>query len=176
MVGVTTTPSRSTPGEASLRVAEADDIQTIARLINTAFRIERFFIDGDRINEEMVRGLFGEGKFLLAEDAAGGAAAGCVAGCVYVELRGERGYLGLLSVEPARQRAGIGRRLAIAAEDYLRTTGCRAVDLAIVNLRPELLPFYRRLGYTETGTAPFPADKHPKLPCHFITMSKTLGD
>ncbi len=168
MVGVSTTPSRFIAGDAPLRIAEANNIETIAQLINAAFRIERFFIDGDRINAEKVRDLFDTGKFLLAEDAAG------LAGCVYVEVRGERGYLGLLSVEPARQRAGLGRRLAIAAEDYLRAAGCRAVDLAIVNLRPELLPFYRRLGYTETGTAPFPAEKHTKLPCHFITMSKAI--
>jgi len=171
MVGVSTTPPRSTEGDASLRAADADDIETIARLINAAFAVERFFIDGDRINVETVRDLFGKGKFLLAEDAPG---VRNLAGCVYVELRGERGYLGLLSVEPARQRAGLGRRLAIAAEDYLRAAGCRAVDLSIVNLRPELLPFYRRLGYKETGTAPFPAEKHTKLPCHFITMSKEL--
>ncbi len=170
MVGASSATSRSTAGEAPLRAAEAHDIEAIARLINAAFGVERFFIDGDRVDVERVRDLFGKGKFLLAEDAAG------LAGCVYVEVRGERGYLGLLSVEPERQRAGLGRRLAIAAEDYLRAAGCRAVDLSIVNLRPELLPFYRRLGYTETGTAPFPADKHTKLPCHFITMSKALDD
>ncbi|HMD98194.1 MAG TPA: GNAT family N-acetyltransferase [Terriglobia bacterium] len=170
MSGATSTPSRSTWGDAPPRVAETPDIETITHLINAAFDVERFFIDGDRVDAERVRDLFGKGKFLLAEDAAG------LAGCVYVEVRGQRGYLGLLSVEPARQRAGLGHRLAIAAEDYLRAAGCRAVDLSIVNLRPELLPFYRRLGYTETGTAPFPADKHTKLPCHFITMSKALDD
>jgi len=170
MVGAASIPLSSAAGDAPLRVAEANDIATVAELINAAFRVERFFIDGDRINAETVRGLFGKGKFLLAEDGAG------LAACVHVEVRGERGYLGLLSVEPARQRAGLGRRLAIAAEDHLRAAGCRAVDLSIVNLRPELLPFYRRLGYTETGTAPFPADKHTKLPCHFITMSKALDD
>jgi len=151
------------------RVAEPDDIAAITHLINAAFGVERFFIDGDRIDAEKVRDLFGKGKFLLAEDAAD------VTGCVYVELRGERGYLGLLSVEPSRQRAGLGRRLAIAAEDHLRAAGCRAVDLSVVNVRPELVPFYQRLGYTETGTAPFPAEKHTKMPCHFITMSKTLS-
>jgi len=159
------------------RVAEADEIETITHLINAAFGVERFFIEGDRIDAEKVRDLFGKGKFLLAEDAADVTTGvrTCVVGCVYVEVRGDRGYLGLLSVEQARQRAGLGRRLAVAAEDYLRAAGCRAIDLSVVNVRPELLPFYRRLGYTETGTAPFPADKQTKLPCHFITMSKGLG-
>jgi len=152
------------------RVAETRDTEAITRVINEAFAVERFFIDGDRIDAERVRNVFDRGRFLLAEDDQG------LAGCVYVEVRGERGYLGLLSVEPTRQRTGLGRKLTIAAEDYLRVAGCRAVDLAVVNLRTELLPFYRRLGYTETGTAPFPAEAHPKVPCHFITMAKTLED
>ena len=140
-------------------------------MINAAFgSAERFFVEGDRIDAETVRGLFSKGKFLLAEDGAG------LAGCVYVEVRGERGYLGLLSVEPARQRAGLGRRLTKTAEDTLRDAGCRAVDLAVVNLRAELVPFYRRLGYKETGTGPFPPEKRTKLPCHFVTMSKGLEE
>jgi len=174
IVGASSTLQWSSAGETPLRVADVNDIEAIARLINAAFRIEDFFIDGDRIDMEKVRDMFGKGKFLLAEDAA--RIPRCLAGCVYVEVRGERGYLGLLSVEPPKQRAGLGRRLAIAAEDHLRAAGCCAVDLAIVSLRPELLPFYRRLGYAETGTAPFPAEKHTKLPCHFITMSKALED
>jgi len=43
-----------------------------------------------------------------------------------------------------------------------------------VNLRKELPDFYHRKGYIETGTAPFPPDLNPKLPCHFVKMSKPL--
>jgi GNAT superfamily N-acetyltransferase len=166
VVGVGSTPSSL--GDMTPRIAVADDLDAITRLINAAFAVERFFIDGDRIDVKKVRDLFGNGRFLLVEDDNG------LAGCVYVEVRGDRGYLGLLSVEPARQGAGLGRRLAIAAEGCLRAAGCHAIDLAVVNLRPELLSFYRRLGYTETGTAPFPPEKSTKLLCHFVTMSKTL--
>lgn len=48
------------------------------------------------------------------------------------------------------------------------------MDLRIVNLREELPPFYRRLGYVETGTAPFQEEIKSKLPCHFVLMSKPL--
>jgi len=41
-------------------------------------------------------------------------------------------------------------------------------------LRAELPAFYRRLGYVETRTEPFKADAEPKMPCHFIVMSKPL--
>jgi N-acetylglutamate synthase-like GNAT family acetyltransferase len=152
------------------RMAESEDAENIARLVNTAFRPERFFIDGDRTNPDKVRALLEKGKFLLAEEA------GTLAGCVYVELRGERGYFGLLAVDPARQRAGMGSRLIEAAEEYCRAASCLVMDLTMVNLRKELPGYYRRRGYAENGTLPFPDEQHPpKIPCHLVRMSKPLA-
>ncbi len=95
-------------------------------------------------------------------------------GCVYVELRGERAYLGLLSVDPKRQKSGLGSALMNAAEEYCANEGCRFMDLRIINLREELPIFYRNRGYVETGTAPLTPGLQPKLPCHFVEMSKAL--
>jgi GNAT superfamily N-acetyltransferase len=153
---------------ARIRAAVADDVEAIAQLINAAFVVEHVVFDGDRTNPENVRGLMSSGRFLLAEDAAG------PLGCVYVELRGERSYLGLLSVEPERQGTGLGRLLVGAAEEHSRAAGCGAIDLRIVSARAELLPFYRRLGYAETGTSPFPAGVQTKVPSHYILMAKPL--
>ena len=152
-----------------MRNAESADAESIARLVNAAFRPERFFVDADRTSPDKVRALLEKGKFLLAEDA------GVLVACVYVELRGERGYFGLLAVDPSRQRTGMGSRLIDAAEDYCRSAGCRFMDLTTVNLRKELPGYYRRRGYVENGTLPFPADQHPpKMPCHLVKMSKSL--
>jgi ribosomal protein S18 acetylase RimI-like enzyme len=151
------------------RVAEPEDAEDIARLVNTAFRPERFFIDADRTNPEKVRALLQKGKFLLVEQE------GTLAGCVYVELRGERGYFGLLAVDPALQRSGLGSRLVAAAEEYCRDAGCQFMDLTIVNLRTELPAFYRRLGYAESGTLPFPPDQQANQPCHLVKMTKPLS-
>src|SRR3989442_295937 len=158
--------SRANP--LRLRTAVLADVEALARLINSAFRVEQPFIEGDRINPDGVHAYLGKGKFLLAEDAAG------LTGCVYVELRGDRGYLGLLGVEPRRQGTGLGRKLMAAAEDYFRTANCVAIDLRIVSARTLLPVFYRHLGYVETGTAPLPPDAPVKVPCHFILMSKML--
>jgi GNAT superfamily N-acetyltransferase len=143
-------------------------VEALARVINGAFRVEQPFIEGDRINPDGVRAYMEKGKFLLAEDAAG------LAGCVYVELRGDRGYLGLLGVDPSRQGTGLGRKLMAAAQDFFRQAGCVAVDLRVVSARTSLPSFYRHLGYLETGTAPFAPDVPAKVPCHYILMSKPL--
>ena len=159
--------SRANP--LRLRTAVLADVQALARLINAAFRVEQPFIEGERINPEGVRAYMEKGKFLLAEDSSR------LAGCVYVELRGDRGYLGLLGVEPQRQGTGLGRKLMAAAEDFFRQAGCVAVDLRIVSARTPLPSFYRHLGYLETGTAPFAPDVPAKVPCHYILMSKSIG-
>ena len=62
-----------------------------------------------------------------------------------------------------------------AAEAYRVKAGSRFMDLQIVSVRKELPDFYHRRGYVETGTAPFPDGLNPKLPCHFILMSKPLS-
>jgi GNAT superfamily N-acetyltransferase len=99
---------------------------------------------------------------------------GRLVACVYVELREDRGYLGLLSVDPPRQGLGFGRQLVGAAEDFARKVGARAMDLRVISARAELLPFYRRAGYEEMGTAPFALGLETKIPSHYILMSKPL--
>jgi GNAT superfamily N-acetyltransferase len=153
---------------SGLRRASAEDAEVVARLINDAYRVESFFVDGDRTSPDEVREHLATGTFLLATDAGGAAT-----GCVYVELRGTRGYFGLLAVDPARQGGGVGRRLVAAAEDHCRRAGCEFMDILVVDVRAELPPFYRALGYTETGTAPFTTPS--KVPCRFLLMSKPLA-
>jgi predicted N-acetyltransferase YhbS len=150
-----------------LRLATAPDASAIAGLINAAFEVERFFVEGNRTHVDEILDYMRKGTFLVAD---GG---GRMTGCVYYETQGERGYFGLLAVEPKEKGKGLGRTLVADVEERLRRAGCQVVDIRVVNLRTELVPFYRRLGYEETGTEPFPAPT--KRPCHFVRMSKTLA-
>ena len=152
----------------SIRTAQNGDVPALVGLINAAFIVEQFVFDGDRINREETQAFMETGRFLVAEDSAG------LAGCVYVEVRNERGYLGLLAVDPGRQGEGLGRTLVAAAEDYFRAEGCRAVDLRIISPRTPLPSFYRHLGYAEIGTAAFSPSLQSKVPGHYIIMSKQL--
>jgi GNAT superfamily N-acetyltransferase len=156
---------------SSVRRASLEDAGEITTLVNKAFRrAEGFFIDENRIDPEGVRKLFTTGQFFLADSD------GLVAACVYVEPRGERAYLGLLSVEPTRQQSGLGSLLMDAAEEYCRGLACRFMDIQVVNLREDLFGFYHRRGYVETGSRPFPADLETKLPVHFVEMTKALSN
>ena len=150
-------------------MATAADAPQITAVINAAFRIaEGFFVDGNRITQAEVEESLTKGAFLLAETD------GKLNGCVYVEMRGERSYLGLLSVDPTTQQSGLGSRLMVEAERYCRERGSHSMDILIVSLREELPAFYQKRGYVENGTTPFPADVPTKIPCHFINMSKSL--
>jgi GNAT superfamily N-acetyltransferase len=148
-------------------LAAADDIPGLVRVINAAYEVEKFFVSGDRTDADTVRRLMTKGTFLVTRDDGG------LTGCVYVELRRPRAYFGMLSVDPSRQGTGQGRRLVDEAERYARNHGCHTMDIRVVNLRTELLPFYRKLGYAERGTEPVD-DPRALLPFHFILMSKPL--
>jgi N-acetylglutamate synthase-like GNAT family acetyltransferase len=154
-----------------IRFAEESDLPTLLDLINKAFKVEAFFIVRDRLIPEETLAYFTKGRFLIAEED------GSLAGVVYVELRGDRSYLGLLSVDPDRQKSGLGRRLTTAAEEFAREMGSRHMDLTVVNLRTELPPFYEKLGYQVVGTEPIRKEMEARVtqPCHFIRMSKPLG-
>jgi ribosomal protein S18 acetylase RimI-like enzyme len=158
-----------TASPLSIGVATVDQADAVATLVTLAYRVEDFFVDGDRTNPDEVREKMSHGAFLTLTDATGE-----LAGCVYVEIRGSgtRGYFGMLSVQPARQGQGLARKLVAAAEDHVRAAGCTHMDLHVLSQRAELPAFYRHLGYVDDGTLPF--DEPTKLPCHIIVMTKPL--
>ena len=102
-----------------IRIANSDDDEKITEVINAAFKIaEEFFVDSNRITLEEVRRHRASGAFLVAESDV------AIDGCVYVEPRGERAYLGLLSVNPARQQGGLSISMQLHLFDG-RNRRCR---------------------------------------------------
>jgi ribosomal protein S18 acetylase RimI-like enzyme len=152
----------------TVRPATAADMAHMIALVNAAFAVETF-IDGTRTDEERLAEMMRSGHLLVADDGSGH-----IAVAVYIELRGARGYFGMLAVDPARQGGGYGRKMVDAAEDFCRSRGCEAMDITVLSLRPELPPFYRKLGYTETGTEAFHGSIRSGQECHAIIMSKPL--
>jgi len=154
------------------RLATPDDAPALARLINSAYRVEAFFIIGDRITQpEVLTRIQGDDSDFLVVDAP---TAGGLTGAVFVERRANHGYFGLLSVDPDVQGTGLGRLLVEAAEAHCRAAGCRALEIDIVNLRTELPSFYAKFGFAPVGVTPFPAPGKLKQPVHLVQMRKPL--
>ncbi len=154
----------------TIRPATPDDIPAIVQVVNRAYRIEDFFVTGDRTDERDIRERMARpnASFLVIDDGPR------LAGSVYVEQRGQRGYFALLAVDPDRQKQGLARALIEAVQDHCRAVGCLDLDLDIVNLRQELPAFYARLGFTPIATAPFPHPHQLKLDAHLILMTRRI--
>ena len=68
--------------------------------------------------------------------------ASCMAG-----YDGHRGWIYYLAVAPELRRRGIAARLVAIAEAELRRLGCPKIDLMVRDTNPEVIAFYRALGY-----------------------------
>ncbi len=161
------------PPHLPVRRATLGDLDAIVQVTNAAYRVEEFFIVGDRTDAIEVAELLTrpDSAFLVVD----GQQPGTLAGSVEVESRGDRGYFGLLAVDPARQGEGIARALLGAVEDYFRSRGCHTLELTVVDLRTELMPFYAAFGFAPTGRTPeFERDVKLRRPAHLIEFAKSL--
>ncbi len=158
-----------TPSSVHIRLATLVDMPAIVAVVNAAFSIETF-LDGTRTDQQRMAEMMAKGEFLVAEDGDR------VVACVYTEQRAHRGYFGMLAVDPRQQGRGFGRTMVEAAESHCRARGCRHMDIAVLSLRPELPPFYEKLGYVRTGSEEFHPSRQlkPGIECHCIIMSKKL--
>jgi ribosomal protein S18 acetylase RimI-like enzyme len=72
-----------------------------------------------------------------------------IVGTVMVGYEGHRGWINYLAVEPALQRAGVGRALMAEAEKILRAAGCPKINLQVRRSNAAAAAFYAQLGFTE---------------------------
>jgi GNAT superfamily N-acetyltransferase len=139
-------------------------------LINQAYLVESFFVEGPRTSEESIRALIGKGEMLALD---GNATELFVT--AHLRCAKSTGHLGLISVVPKNQGQGLGRRMIAVAEGLATAHGCQRMKLQVVNLRSELIAYYTDLGYRKTGTSEFAASERTLQPVHFIDMEKRLG-
>jgi ribosomal protein S18 acetylase RimI-like enzyme len=165
-------------------IAGDTDIPNIVRLLNMSYRgessrkgwtTEADLIAGEvRTNEEELSRVMSEpGSVILKymED-------GKLLACVNLKKHGDRIYLGMFSVEPDLQGGGIGKKMLQAAEEYAAHEGCVAIYMYVISVRTELIDWYKRKGYVETGErVPFNEDgltgSH-KLKLEFLVLEKKL--
>jgi ribosomal protein S18 acetylase RimI-like enzyme len=170
---------------APLHPATESDFPAIINLMNAAFRgtegwsIEGEHIKGERTNASLLSEETRKGAFyLLAKNDETSALDGCVS---LQTSSPEKWYLGSLTVSPALQNAGFGRKLLDASENYAAARGARTIEITVVNVRESLIAWYERRGYQRTGERrPFPyGDTRYGTPTRndleFIVLEKHLG-
>lgn len=154
------------------RYATSKDIPELVRVINVAYRVEDFFIDGDRTNAADVKSrMETPGACFIVVDSDSSDA---LAAAVFVDVHERRGHFAVLSVDPAFQGTGLARTLIDAVEKHCRDAGCDALDIEVVNLRLELPAFYAKFGFMPNGTAIFPNTEKLTRDAHLLLMSKPL--
>jgi len=148
-----------------LRTAVKEDIPELGRVIQFAYRggkpqrswtNEDKVVAGIRITVEELESLVAstDKVVILAQMNEE------IVGCVLVEKEAEEAHIGMLAVDPDKQSFGIGKTLLAAAEKHAcNSFACTKSVMTILCGRDELMAWYNRAGYSDTGkTKPFPKD------------------
>ncbi len=170
---------------AAVLIATSEDTATIAALLNSAYRgedskkgwtTEANLIAGNvRSNEEDVAVVMQQQcsiflKFISNENK--------IAGCVNLQQHNNKIYLGMFGVLPLQQGGGVGKHLLAAAEEYARHCNCNIIYMAVISVRTELINWYMRHGYKDTGQRkPFVEDEKTGThlqPLQFMTLEKEI--
>ncbi|HET6256741.1 MAG TPA: alpha/beta fold hydrolase [Puia sp.] len=136
-----------------IRPAKFEDADDLVKLVNSAYRGEGgwtgegHLIGGPRTRVVDVEELLREPDGVVLTGWEGGE----LAGCVHLKKVGEKLYLGMLSVWPAKQGMGVGKVLMSAAAEYARKQGCKAIRITVITVRDELIAWYERQGFRRTG-------------------------
>ena len=174
-------------GKTGVLISEAlpEDAEALERLINSAYRgefalqgwtTEAELIDGTRTDAQLIREIIGDNSSVLlkAVDASG------IVGCVELRLEGTGLYLGMLTVRPDLQGRGIGKELLRASESEAGRRKCQTIFMTVLTVRKELIGWYLRHGYHDTGARkPFafadPRFGRPRMPLEFAVLEKRLN-
>jgi len=164
--------------------ANENDIPALNVLINSAYRGEQSkqgwtteadLLDGIRTDEEGLKELMNQEGSVILKFTEGNQ----VQGCVHLKQEENKLYLGMLTVSPQLQNKGIGKILLAAAENEARRQNCIAVFMSVISKRTELINWYEKHGYLNTGKRkPFPEDDPrfgiPKVKLEFIILEKEV--
>ncbi len=170
------------------RRARPDEVPALVALVESAYRgepaesawtTEAHLIGGQRVDRDMLGAAMADPRtaVLVRVDPTGE----LVACCELRQLDGAVASFGMFAVSPDRQAAGVGRELLEEAERVVvREWGATRMELSVIDVRIELVDWYRRRGYEPTGEQqPFPyGDERFGRPrrddLRFVVLAKDL--
>jgi ribosomal protein S18 acetylase RimI-like enzyme len=171
---------------SAIFIASYADVAEITALLNSAYRgessrqgwtTEAHLIGGNvRTNESSLQSvIFLKNSIVLKYlDEQNN-----IIGCVNLQQEGSKIYLGMLSVSPLLQGAGVGKQILKASEEYAQYLKCSSIYMTVISVRSELIEWYQRHGYQDTGERkPFVEDEitgNHLQPLEFMVLEKILN-
>ncbi len=138
--------------------ARIDEAAALACLVNDAYRAtgpvkgwtsEAHLLGGQRIDSNMLREILGrdDSRILQAH------LADVLCGCIHLKRASRTEVdLGLFAIRPDLQGLGLGRSVVEHAECWAVTHwDARHAEITVIDLRQDLVAWYRRMGYDFTG-------------------------
>lgn len=164
--------------------ATIEDADALSTLVNSAYRgesskqgwtTEADLLDGTRVDSDLIAEQIKKDKNTILKYVADDK----ILACVELTRKGDSLYLGMLTVNPALQGKGIGKEMLKAAERQALTQNCHTVFMTVISARKELIDWYVRHGFTNTGKRkPFhfndPRFGQPKQQLEFLVLKKKL--
>lgn len=167
----TTAPDTPAAGSLTFRLATLDNVDDLVELVEGAYRgvpteatwtTEAALLGGQRVDRQMMSDTIADPAtrvvVALAEAPSTGSAPTIVACCQITEPDATgNSVLGMFAVDPRLQGSGLGRAVLAVGEREALALGATAVELHVLDVRLELLSWYRRRGYSPTAERrPFP--------------------
>ncbi|KAF5562495.1 hypothetical protein FPHYL_5689 [Fusarium phyllophilum] len=169
--------------------SDAEDktlVSTLTDIVNTAYKkaeSDIFIPSYQRTSAADITKFLGNGQLAVAYLQPNNEPIGCVFIKLITPALGE---FGMLALDPQYQGTGVGRQLAVFAEDECRRRGCTTMQLEILvpmtfhhEGKARLLGWYTRMGYELVKLGDF-ADDYPDLvnllagPTEYRVFEKSL--
>nr|WP_315151932.1 GNAT family N-acetyltransferase [uncultured Flavobacterium sp.] len=166
-----------------ITTATLEDVTALEKLINSAYRgetsklgwtTEANLLQDKRITtDELYETINNKENTVLKFTKKN-----TIIGCVLLADKGNKLYLGILTVSPELQNSGIGKKLLQKAEEHALSLNLPKIVMTVISIREELIAWYNRHGFMDTGVRePFPlngTDAVISEPLEFIVLEKIL--
>jgi ribosomal protein S18 acetylase RimI-like enzyme len=170
--------------ENKITKATIKQVAEITTLVNSAYRgetskkgwtTEADFLEGTRISEKELTEIIQDKNttLLIYQENQK------IIGTVLLSNKQTELYLGMLTISPDLQNSGLGKKLLLAAEEHAHTLKLPKIVMSVISIRKELIAWYNRNGYIDTGIRePFPANANDVNlyfePLEFMIIEKVL--
>ncbi len=155
----------------TFRPATAEDTDLLVSLVNSAYRgdvsragwtTEADLLGGQRTDSDEIQSLITTQNSIILlgmQDTE-------VIASLHLRLDGTNAQLGMFAIKPTLQGAGIGKQCLQKAEHFVQHEwGVSTIAMTVITLRHELIAYYERRGYRNTGLLkPFPASPKFGIP------------